>query len=132
MLDLQEEASNTLAKDQLRKKAEYVAMPRILWALGAATSLELAPECTEPLAISKKNHYSTLREKNYKTTQRASEACQQSVTSSLRTLIGSGQDIIAVCQVSWLRKQRETAWQRAWEGAHRSLSVRQKTPEPTK
>ena len=41
MLDLQEEASNTLAKDQFRKKAEDVAMPRILWALGAATSLEL-------------------------------------------------------------------------------------------
>ena len=69
MLDLQEEASNTLAKDQFLKKAD-VAMPRILWALGAATSLEL-----EPLAISKKNHYSTLREKNYKTTQRASKAC---------------------------------------------------------
>ena len=46
MLDLQEEASNTLAKDQFLKKADDVAMPRILWALGAATSLELAPECT--------------------------------------------------------------------------------------
>ena len=46
MLDLQEEASNTLAKDQVLKKAEDVTMPRILWALGAATSLELAPECT--------------------------------------------------------------------------------------
>ena len=45
MLDLKEEASNTLAKDQFLKKAD-VAMPRILWALGAATSLELAPECT--------------------------------------------------------------------------------------
>ena len=52
MLDLQEEASNTLAKDEFLKKAEDVAMPRILWALVAATSLELAPECT----ISKKNH----------------------------------------------------------------------------
>ena len=131
MLDLQEEASNTLAKDQFRKKAEDVAMPRILWALGAATSLELAPECTRT-SRNKKNHYSTLREKNYKTTQRASEACQQSATSSLRTLIGSGQDIIAVRQVSRPRKQRETEWQRAWQGAHRSLSVRQKTPEPTK
>ena len=46
MLHLQEEASNTLAKDTFLKKAEDIAMPRILWALGAATSLELALECT--------------------------------------------------------------------------------------
>ena len=46
MLDLQEAASNTLAKDQFLKKADVVAMPRILWALGAASLLGLAPECT--------------------------------------------------------------------------------------
>ena len=46
MLDLQEAASNTLAKDQFLKKTEDVAMPRILWALGAVTSLGLAPEWT--------------------------------------------------------------------------------------
>ena len=46
MLDLQEAASNTLAKDQFLKKTEDVAIPRILWALGAAASLGLAPECT--------------------------------------------------------------------------------------
>ena len=46
VLDLQEAASNTLDKDQFLKNADDVAMPRKLWAFGAATSLELAPERT--------------------------------------------------------------------------------------
>ena len=45
VLERHEAASRTLLKDQLRKNAEEVAIPRILWALGAATASELAPEC---------------------------------------------------------------------------------------
>ena len=54
VLDLQEEASNTLAKDQFLKKAEDVAMPRILWALGQQHHWSWHQSAQEPLAISKK------------------------------------------------------------------------------
>ena len=46
IFDLQDAASKTLDKDQFLKNEEDVAMPRILCALGAATSPELAPELT--------------------------------------------------------------------------------------
>ena len=48
------------------------------------------------------------------------------MTSSLQTLIGHGQGTTKVPQATRPQNQIETGWKSAWEGAHRSLSVRQK------
>ena len=48
------------------------------------------------------------------------------MTSSLQTPIGHGQGTTKVPQANWPQNQIETGWKSAWEGAHRSLSVRQK------
>ena len=64
--------------------------------------------------------------RNNETTQRASEVCEQRVTSSLDNLIGHGQGTTKVHQTARPQNQIETGWKSAWEGAHRSLSVRQK------
>ena len=74
----------------------------------------------------KKIPFFEIHEKNNQTTQRASEACEQRVTSSLHTLIGHGQGTTKVHQAARPQNQIETGWKSAWEGAHRSLSVRQK------
>ena len=48
------------------------------------------------------------------------------MTSSLQTLIGHGQGTTKVPQATRPQNQIETGWKSAWEGAHRSFSVRQK------
>ena len=48
------------------------------------------------------------------------------MTSSLHTLIGHGQGTTKVHQTNRPQNQIETGWKSAWEGAHHSLSVRQK------
>ena len=55
-----------------------------------------------------------------------SEACEQRVTSSLHTLIGHGQGTTKGHQTARPQNQIKTKWKSVWEGAHRSLSVRQK------